>query len=289
MLQSETVVEKSDREQSNQMGYWQPNIVPVQVYPVPVYPVIIHNNTFPGKIPLYCGSCQTYGCKCFYQHGSTNFGPNMLDDNSISMQNRYSPALKAHDYSRKAFNSKSLREVERQHEYYKNAAVAAYFNYLKLAPTSKLNELNLLAENFNQKLNLDRPRNFNNSHITTTFFQSSQAPIHSSVELAHDNDINVYLHSNQNKKSDANKKNFDYSNTNSSTPTSRYPTYSGKKPKRSQVLCRFGNNCKFYKENKCKFYHPVKFESKKNSIDITDYSIDDGSELDFIKENQTIF
>ncbi|RMZ95680.1 hypothetical protein BpHYR1_051755 [Brachionus plicatilis] len=293
MLQRERVLESMDSangtEQTNQMGYWRPNMVPVHVYPMPVafgpYPVILHNttqieNTFPGKIPLYCGTCQAYGCKCFYKNGPTNF--RQPDDQNGQI--RLPPALKSHDFNRKIYDSKSLRDVEQQHEYYKNAAVTAYFNFLKLAPTNamytKLNELSLLAENFNQKLNLDKPKSFNQG---TNFFQSGQAPIHTSVELSYDNDINVYLHPND--QGVAGQRN-DFAKTNTSLG-SKYPA--SKRPKCSQILCKFGNNCKFYRENRCKFYHPVKYERKKNSIDITDYSIDDGSDIDFMKENQNAF
>lgn len=311
MLMSETVVENlrvpaSNADHSNQMAYWQPNIIPVQMYPVPVaigpYPIFIHNaaqieNTFPGKIPLYCGICQAYGCKCFYQNATAHFRTQLSDEDKttfVQISSNSSPALKTQDFSRKTHNSKNLRDVEQQHEYYKNAAVNAYFNYLKLAPTdsvhNKINELSKLAENFNKKLNIDKPKTLSNyetlknGNFTTTYLQSGQAPIHPSVELSHENDIDIYLHpkSKFNQKIGAHNTRKSYElNANSA----RYRNNNHKRPKRSQVLCKFGNECKFYKENRCKFYHPVKYENKKTSIDITDYSIDDESEIDFVKEN----
>ena len=275
------------------------------MYPVPVafgpYPIVIKNaaqieKVFPGKIPLYCGICQAYGCECFYQNGSVNFRSQFVDDDNktcIKTSSSSPPALKVYDFNRKKQNSKSLRDVEQQHEYYKNAAVNAYFNYLKLASNdsvqNKINELNMLAGNFNKKLSIDKPkifsnqRSLNNANYTTTYFQSGQAPIHSSVELSHDNDIDIYLHP-KNKFSQKiagqnSRKNYEFNTV------AKYRKNNQKRPKRSQILCKFGNNCKFYKENKCKFYHPLKYEDKKASIDITDYSIDDESEIDFMKEN----
>ncbi|CAF0754443.1 unnamed protein product [Brachionus calyciflorus] len=315
--------------------YWQPtNLIPVQIHPLPIpnnYPTQIPYNHFqpifisnrpqnlPEKVPLYCGTCQTYGCKCFYAENYNH--PPLINDKSIQIQ-----ILPQQPLPPQKNLTKNLQTLEQQHEYYKNAAARAYFNYIQVTQSNsiqnKLNDVNLrlITENFG-RINFDnnklKSNSFNGTKITaknrtslscnsmdnnnndkinktTNFYQTATAPIHSSIELSHNNEIDPYLHSRIHQNRFHNRPQFkkfaDYqTNVNlMSSPTSIHrQTHSPRaanQNRKGQILCKFGQNCKFFQENKCKFYHPVSCTydlNKKNSIDITDYSIDDESEIDF--------
>jgi hypothetical protein len=107
------------------------------------------------------------------------------------------------------------------------------------------------------------------------------------------------IHLNDNQQRIRNFKNYQnglYANKNSNSNSSKSRT------NQSQIPCRLGNSCKFKRENKCKYYHPITANLvngvganstanslKMEKLGLAAYSIDDsenGVDMTTVKENE---
>jgi hypothetical protein len=84
-------------------------------------------------VPLYCGTCRTYGCQCFYANSGSNPNSNQEISSSVNInQHKLQQPVNGNAYSNNHQNSSTLKAtIEQQHQQYAAAAATAYYNYIQ--------------------------------------------------------------------------------------------------------------------------------------------------------------
>ena len=84
-------------------------------------------------VPLYCGTCRTYGCQCFYANIGSNSNNNQEISSSANInQHKQQQPVNGNVYANSHQNSATLKAtIQQQHQQYAAAAATAYYNYIQ--------------------------------------------------------------------------------------------------------------------------------------------------------------